>query len=127
MKIIDTLHAIAEELNLSGRTLSKYGEVNNVNVRVSDHEPLMKNLVDYERILKANSSGVYDMYFVILNDELYSKTLRDDFFEDEMSDDLKDNLEYMLDKTFNVKVAIYQENENHDVVLSCCRRDLKSF
>ena len=104
---------IKKELTGSNETdryvLSSYFEVQNVNIRISNHLPKVHNLVEYSETL-TETNGVIKMYLILITDELKQHGLEDVVAE------LSIELAETLSKEVEISSIVFEKESDVDEI-----------
>lgn len=99
---IEKINILSDDLGLNHRGISRYGTVNGVNIRVSDHIPKFRNIRDYLDTLNIIDGKLYYVFIVISNDPINIDV-------DEWSEECSEWFDDMLDIESYVKLEIFHK------------------
>lgn len=108
MDDIHKINKLSDNLNLNNRGISRYGIVNGINIRISDHIPKFRNIQDYLPTLNIIDGKLYYI-FIVISDDLIKIDI------DEWSEECSDWLNDMLNIESFVKIEIFHR-ESIDVI-----------
>lgn len=121
----ETIKRLEKELGFASfkNGVSRYGTVNDINIRLSDHLPKVHNLIDSKITLDEDENGVINYVFIVLSDDCEIKASDCDAMY-EWEEEIKEHLEHVTDKEVNVSLNIFNAEEDYNVVKTIADREI---